>query len=127
MHFMGQFVAILLQGRSQIEVQQVSDRSSMAAMNISAEQQRLMDFTAQHMQIGEVQPGKKSEYAKFCEFEPMRSLRFLLSKVNGSSVKKDEEIEQICGQVSTPEEMVGCLEEKFKDLPMVMQQLKGIT
>ena len=99
----------------------------MAAMNISAEQQRLMDFTAEHMEIGEVQPGKKSEYAKFCEFEPMRSLRFLLSKVNGSSVKKDEEIEQICGQVSIPEEVVECLAAKFVNVPKINQQLKAFT
>ena len=99
----------------------------MAAMNISAEQQLLMDFTAEHMEIGEVQPGKKSEYAKFCEFEPMRSLRFLLSKVNGSSVKKDEEIEQICGQVSIPEEVVECLAAKFVNVPKINQQLKAFT
>ena len=125
-HSNGKFVAISLQGRSQIEVQQVSDRSSMAgSMHINAEQQRLLDNQMDDMEIGELQPGKKSEFAKFCEYEPMKSLKFALRKVNGVSKKKDDEISQICSQVSIPEEVVERVARQFAGAPHIAQQLES--
>ena len=94
------------------------------AMQINLQQQHLLDHQMDDMEIGEVQVGKTSEFAKFCEFEPMKSLKFALRKVNGMSKKKDDEISQICSQVSIPEEVVECLIGKFAGAPHIVRQLE---